>query len=63
MKNKVSEKQPSSGTELATAIKEGYVKKNFRRGFSSLIERRTKRMKAVIRNREGHSKKIEILFL
>ena len=54
MKNKVSEKQPSSGAELANAIREGYVKKNFRRGFPSLIERRTKRMKAVIRNREGH---------
>ena len=48
MKNKVSEKQPLSGTELVKEISKKYCQ--------SLIESMPGRIKAVIKNRGGHTK-------
>ena len=56
MKNKVSEKQPLSGAELVKAIKEVWVKEKSKEYCQSLIESMPKRIKAVIKNRGGHTK-------
>ena len=56
MKNKVSEKQPLSGAELLKAIKEVWVKEIFKEYCQSLIESMLRRIKAVIKNRGGHTK-------
>ena len=55
MKNKASEKQPSSGTELVNAIKEVWVKEISKEYCQSLIKRMTRRIKAVMRSRR-HTK-------
>ena len=56
MKNKVSEKQPLSGAELVKAIKEVWVKEISKEYCQSLIESMPRRIKAVIKNRGGHTK-------
>ena len=56
MKNKVSEKQPLSGAELVKAIKEVWVKEISKEYCQSLIKSMTRRIKAVIQNREGRTK-------
>ena len=56
MKNKVSEKQPLSGAELVKAIKEVWVKEISKEHCQSLIESMPRRIKAVIKNRGGHTK-------
>ena len=56
MKNKVSEKQPLSGAELVKAIKEVWVKEISKKYCQSLIKSMPKRIKAVIKNRGGHTK-------
>ena len=56
MKNKVSEKQPLSGAELVKPIKEVWVKEIFKDYCQSLIESMPRRIKAVIKNRGGHTK-------
>ena len=56
MKNKVSEKQPLSGAELVKAIKEVWVKEIFKEYCQSLIESMPRRIKAMIKNRGGHTK-------
>ena len=55
MKNKASEKQPSSGTELVNAIKEVWVKEISKEYCQNLIKRMP-RIKAVMRSRRGHIK-------
>ena len=56
MKNKVSEKQPLSGAELVKAIKEVWVKEISKEYCQNLIESMPRKIKAVIKNREGHTK-------
>ena len=56
MKNKVSEKQSLSGAELVKAIKEVWVKEVSKEYCQSLIESMPRRIKAVIKNRGGHTK-------
>ena len=56
MKNKVSEKQPLCGAELVKAIKEVWVKEISKEYCQSLIESMPRRIKAVIKNRGGHTK-------
>ena len=56
MKNEVSEKQPLIGAELVKAIKEVWVKEISKEYCQSLIESMPRRIKAVIKNREGHTK-------
>ena len=56
MKNKVSEKQPLSGVELVKAIKEVWVKEISKEYCQSLFESMPRRIKAVIKNRGGHTK-------
>ena len=56
MKNKVSEKQPLSGTELVKVIKEVWVKEISKEYCQSLIKSMPRRIKAVIKNRGGHTK-------
>ena len=56
MKNEVSEKQPLSGAELVKSIKEVWVKEISKAYCQSLIESMPRRIKAVIKNRGGHTK-------
>ena len=56
IKNKVSEKQPLSGAELVKAIKEAWLKEISKDYCQSLIESMPRRIKVVIKNREGHTK-------
>ena len=56
MKNKASEKQPLSGAELVKAIKKVWVKEISKEYCQSLIESMPRRIKAVIKNRGGHTK-------
>ena len=56
MKNKVSLKQSLSGAKMIKAIKEVWVKEISKEYCQSLIERMPKRIKAVIKNRGGHTK-------
>ena len=56
MKNKVLEKQPLSGAELVKAMKEVWVKEISKKYCQSLIESMPRRIKAVIKNRGGHTK-------
>ena len=56
MKNKVFEEQPLSGAELVKAIKEVWVNKISKEYCQSLIESMPRRIKALIKNRGGHTK-------
>ena len=56
MKNKMSEKQPFSGAEMVKAIKEVWVKEISKDYCQSLIESMPRRIKAMIKNRGGHTK-------
>ena len=56
IKNIVLEKQPLSGAEWVKAIKEVWVKEISKKYCQSLIESMPKRIKAVIKNRGGHTK-------
>ena len=56
MKNKVSEKQPTSGAELVKVIKEVWVKEISKEYCQSLIDSMPRRIEAVIKNKGGHTK-------
>ena len=56
MKNKVSEKQPTSGAELVKVIKEVRVKEISKEYCQSLIDGMPRRIEAVIKNKGGHTK-------
>ena len=56
MKNKVSEKQPLSGSELVKAIKEVWVKEISKEHCQRLIKSMPRGIKAVIKNRGGRTK-------
>ena len=56
MKNKVSEKQPTSGAELAKVIREVWVKEISKEYCQSLIDSMPRRIEAVIKNKGGHTK-------
>ena len=56
MKNKVSEKQPTSGAELVKVIKEDWVKEISKEYCQSLIDSMPRRIEAVIKNKGGHTK-------
>ena len=56
MKNKVLAKQPLSGAKLVKAIKEVGAKEISKEYCQSLIESMPRRIKAVIKNRVGHTK-------
>ena len=56
MKNKISEKQPTSGAELVKVIKEVCVKEISKEYCHSLIDCMPRRIEAVIKNKEGHTK-------
>ena len=56
MKNKVSEKQPTSGAELVKVIKEVRVKEISKEYCQSLIDSMPRRIEAVIKNKGGHTK-------
>ena len=55
MKIKVSEKQPLSGAELVKAIKEVWVKEISKEYCQSLMKSMPRRIKAMIKNRGGHT--------
>ena len=55
MKNKVSEKQPTSGAELVKVIKEVWVKEISKEYCQSLIDSLPRRIEAVIKNKGGHT--------
>ena len=55
MKNKVSEKQPTSGAELVKVIKEVWVKEISKEYCQSLIDSMPRRIEAVIKNKGGHT--------
>ena len=56
MKNKVSEKQPTSGAELVKVIKEVWVKEISKEYCQSLIDSMPRKIEAVIKNKGGHTK-------
>ena len=56
MKNKVSEKQPTSGAELVKVIKKVWVKEISKEYCQSLIDSMPRRIEAVIKNKGGHTK-------
>ena len=56
MKNKVSEKQPTSGAELVKVIKEAWVKEISKEYCQSLIDSMPRRIEGVIKNKGGHTK-------
>ena len=55
LKNKVSERQPSSVPELAGVIKEVWVREISKEYCQSLIKSVPRRMAAAIRNKGGHT--------
>ena len=56
MKNKVSEKQPTSGAELVKVIKEVKVKEISKEYCQSLIDSMPRRIEAAIKNKGGHTR-------
>ena len=56
IKNKVSEKQPTSGAELVKVIKEVWVKEISKEFCQSLIDSMPRRIEAVIKNKGRHTK-------
>ena len=56
LKNKVSEKQPTNAKSLVTAIKEIRTKEISAEYCKKLIDSTPQRIKAVVRNRGGHTK-------
>jgi len=62
MKNKVSKKEPSSGSELVIVMKEVQIKEIAKEYCEILINSMSKRIEAVIRNRGGHIKYKSELF-